>query len=173
MKNSTVLLLCILVFLIGCNEHGPSPQQPPQATANDTVRIDTIITIGKSVAPPYRGSILRIESYTRIPDTLISGCNDIFAVDSGLTQYLFVSNLMDGYAAIKVDGRMIYLMRDTTVKSTSKEIYSKSFEGNGYRAVFKVRMIRAYDEGGEFKGTIEITHEGRSETIDIIGESGC
>lgn len=169
--KSLITTILLLFYLCGCKEQTSDSQF---FSVKDTVIASTKVNI-KDKIQTYKDSICGIQSFEIDKDS-IDGCNDAFFADSVMMlehQYLFVSNFNEKSAIINIYGKKMYLSLDTTVSYGSNEIYSKAFKGNGYTVIFSVRMIQKYDEGGLYKGVLDISHEGKSTIIDIIGESGC
>jgi hypothetical protein len=118
---------------------------------------------------------LRLEYFKKIPDT-IDGCGDFYTYDTtklAKNKYIFVSNLTD-FAIIKIKGARIVLKLDSLEsKAPSDDHFTSVYKGKGYKAILKVNRVKAYDEGGLYKGTLEIISGGSKTIFKVHGESGC
>jgi hypothetical protein len=116
-----------------------------------------------------------LEIFESVPDT-IDGCGDYYTYDSiklDDQRYLFLSNLVD-FALIKVNGKLIYLKKlEAESKEDGEDHFVSVFEGNGYRIKLNARKVESYDEGGLYKGQLEITAPDFKAVIPVHGETGC
>lgn len=149
-----------------------------QDTAKERAQNDDTINTGidtQAVSFPPIDTTFKPDFFDAIPDT-IDGCGEYFTYDTiqeAKDKYIFLSNLT-GFAIIKVRGNFIFLDKDT---AESKEINSKSYiavyRGQGYKAVLKVKQVKAYDEGGFYSGTLEIISDKKKITYKVHGQAGC
>lgn len=176
-----MLTVLALVFLSGCNtRHSTSVETPIDTTSNigssSTTVADTI-THRSPILPWYEDSVLDMREML-ISALDFSGCNDVYAIDTDRLnhgQYIFIADLIDHVAIIRIGDQTIHLPQDTARadESVDSTEYSKTFEGSSYKVVFHLHQIRQYDEGGRYQGTLEVEKDDRKTIIPIIGDSGC
>jgi len=120
-------------------------------------------------------SDLKLDVFKTIPDSLY-GCGEYFTLENEKDEsvnYIFISNLTD-FAIIKVKNKNIFLEKDTLKsKESSNGIFNEEYSGNGYKAILKTKLIKEYDEGGLYKGTLKILKNNKEKVFNIKGESGC
>lgn len=120
-------------------------------------------------------NVLKLDFFKTVPDT-IDGCGEYFTLEnekSDNQNYIFLSNLTS-FAIIKVDGKNVFLEKDTiNSKEISKNEYLEIYNGNGYKATLKTKIIEQYDEGGFCKGTLKIKNTINETEYKIKGETGC
>ena len=81
---------------------------------------------------------------------------------------------LDYFPIIRVKGANIFLNRDSLEsKEISEGSFISIFKGNGYKAILKVQKIKSYDEGGMYKGSLQITGDKVKAIFKVRGESGC
>lgn len=165
MKRS-LLFIVILVSLFACADNDTSTLP---ATKEETARKpDSTLT-------PQAKLPAKLDAFASVPDT-IDGCGDYYAAESDSAtkgNYIFLSNMTE-FAIIRVDGKNIFLKKN---KDLSKEItpshFISVFEGNGYKATLEAKIAEQYDEGGFYKGTLEIAAGNEKQVIKVHGETGC
>lgn len=138
----------------------------------DTSKAD----ISKKIAPASNSdTTFKLDFFAAVPDT-IDGCGEYFTYETipfTKDKYIFLSNLTT-FAIIKINGTDIYLNRDKTEsKNITDKSYIATYEGQGYKAVLKIKQTKAYDEGGFYTGTLQITGDKIKATFKVHGEAGC
>jgi hypothetical protein len=122
-----------------------------------------------------RGSAnFKLDYFTSVPDT-IDGCGEYLTYDTSTVadKYIFLSDL-GSFAIIKVNGRDIYLTRDSVAsKIISDKSYISVYKGQGYRAVLTLKEKEAHDEGGFYRGTLQIFSDKVFVMFKVKGEVGC
>ena len=168
MTKPTSILLYLFLFTscINNNHVGKYAQK------TDTLKI---VATKQIIAVAKGDTTFKLDFFDEIPDT-ISGCGEYFTYDTSKVEkgrYIFLSNLTE-FAIIKINGKDIYLKRDTT---ESKEINGKSYiavyKCRDYKAVLTIKQTKTYDEGGAYSGTLQIIGEKINTTFKVHGEAGC
>ncbi len=160
--NIKFLAVFFLIIASACNDDDASPQ--PGA-------IDSVVLVDEAV-PAIN---LELDVFEAIPDT-IDGCGDFYTYDSippKDNRYVFLSNMTD-FAVMKIEGREIYLKKN---ERESREItpahFISVFEGEGYKAILEARITEQYDEGGFYKGKLQIISQDQKVIYNVHGQSGC
>ncbi|HYK56850.1 MAG TPA: hypothetical protein VEV15_10310, partial [Flavisolibacter sp.] len=145
-------ILLALLTLTSCTSND---QTNEKFQAGDTGKTDAKKHI---IADLNKDTTFKLNFFAAVPDT-IDGCGEYFTYDTSKfakDKYIFLSNLTE-FAVIKINGKDLYLNRDTT---ESKEINDKSYiavyQGEGYKAILKVKQTKTYDEGGFYSGTLQV-----------------
>lgn len=144
-----VSLFIILIFLLSCKKE------------SSDLKLKTVDKID-------------LEYITKIPHE-IDGCSELISYDSIplSTKYIFLSNLSD-LGIIKLDGKIIYLKKDTIMSKMLSEIkYIDVYNGEGYKVILKTEELDSVDEFFEVKGTLEIEKNDKRLNVKIKGERGC
>jgi hypothetical protein len=162
------LMIFILLILSSCWNDLPGAKEKKE---HDKVQVEQ----DRSLPVQTADTELRLDPFEKIPAT-IDGCGEYFTtIDNKAAKdnFIFLSNLTS-FALIKVNGLEIYLKRD---KTASKEIDTKNYiavySGEGYKVILTLNQVIAYDEGGFYNGTLEITRGNKSLKYPVHGESGC
>lgn len=165
------LYLSVLFFLTACANH----QQKVENTKKTDSAPAKVIAAQKTTPIPPTDTAFTLDYFPAVPDT-INGCGDTYTFDTtaiARDKYIFLSNLTD-FAIIRVKGVNIYLNRDSLAsKEISEGSFITIFKGNGYKAILKAQKIKSYDEGGLYKGTLQITGDKVKAIFKVHGESGC
>jgi hypothetical protein len=162
-----ILFFAIIIF-IACNENSRTTKvgKSDSLPKNDTV---------KNEVATKKNSYPELDFFQSIPDT-IEGCSELFTYDTtkmDRNAYIFASNLTS-FAIIRIKGKYIYLNKNRQAsRNLSDSSYIEVFEGNGYKAVLTVAKITGYDEGGFYKGTLEIAKGEMRNVLKVHGTSGC
>jgi hypothetical protein len=155
------------------------------AFANDKSRPDKVqkmdilrkaeIKMYTSIEVLKNDTVFKLDFFKSIPDT-ISGCGDYFTYDTTKVaddKYIFLSNLTE-FAIIRIKGRVIYLNKDNKQsRELSKDSYIEVFKTKGYKAILRVKKLKTYDEGGFYKGTLEMISDPIRAIFKVHGEAGC
>src|SRR5258708_2067414 len=129
-------VLLAIFFLTSCKSND-------QRTSDNSKNNDTLVsnTTKQGITSITVDTTFKLDFFKSVPDT-IDGCGEYFTYDTSKVaknKYIFLSNLTD-FAIIKINGKNIYLNRDTT---ESKEINTKSYvavySGQGYKAILTVK----------------------------------
>lgn len=127
------------------------------------------------IIEPSNNTALKLDFFDVLPDK-IDGCGEYFTYDTtrvAKDKYIFLSNLTE-FAIIKINGKDIFLKRDTTEnKVINDKSYITFYKGQGYKAVLSVKQTQAYDEGGFYSGTLQIIIGNKEATFNVHGEAGC
>jgi hypothetical protein len=172
MTKLYVALLATLPLASCTSNELTNVEDNSDAQKNDIAKSVTIHRVTKVEAAD---TTFKLDFFKSVPDT-IDGCGEYFTYDTSKSEnqgYIFLSNLSE-FALIKVNGKVIYLTRDI---AESKEINVKSYiavyNGQGYKAVLTVNQVKAYDEGGFYSGTLQVTGEMINATFKVHGQAGC
>lgn len=119
---------------------------------------------------------INLDYFEKTPDT-IDGCGysvEYDSVNKSLSKNIFVSNITD-FAIIKVNGKDIYLKKDTIEsKQISEKKFIDVFIGNDFKTILYFELYKQSAEFYEFKGTFEIIKDGKfKKKIKVKGEGGC
>lgn len=161
------LLFFILTFalLTGCADSN-----------SDVPATNTEVTAPKpdsTLAP--NAAVLTLEKFESIPDS-IDGCGDYYAVDTAKAEkgsYVFLSNMTE-FGYIRIHGKTIKLQKNQALsKEVSPDHFISVFEGNGYKATLEAKIHEQYDEGGFYKGKLQIERDNEKLIINVHGETGC
>ena len=164
--NKFVATVLAVAVLAACTSHDKKSNKPQPVTSKETA-----IKEGTS----SRGSAnFKLDYFKKIPDT-IDGCGEYITYDTSTLahKYIFLSNLSD-FAIIKVNGKDIYLTRDSVASKTiNNKNYISVYKGHGYKAILTVRETEAFDEGGFYKGTLQIISDKTFVMFKVKGQVGC
>lgn len=130
----------------------------------------------KKIIEKEKEKKINLDYFEITPDT-IDGCNYTFRYDSinkSPSKDIFVSNITD-FAIIKVNGKDVYLKKDTTEsKQISEKRFIDIFIGKDFKTIINFELYNQIDESYEFKGTLEILGENKfKKIIKIRGQGGC
>ncbi|MFI5205411.1 MAG: hypothetical protein ACHQVK_00565 [Candidatus Paceibacterales bacterium] len=168
MTRQTLILLSCLIFTSCIN----NDRVEKNSQKKDTLRkvISNQIAVTSQVDTAFK-----LDFFSAIPDT-ISGCGEYFTYDTNLVtndRYIFISNLTE-FAIIKINGKDIYLKRDTI---ESQEINNNSYiavyKNQNYKAVLNIKKTKSYDEGGLYSGTLQLISDKINTLFKVRGEAGC
>jgi len=164
--NKFVATILAVAVLAACTSNEKKGNKiPPASKETATIKEGT----------SARGSAnFKLDYFKAVPDT-IDGCGEYITYDTTTLKdkYIFLSNLSD-FAIIKVNGQDIYLTRDSVASKTiNDKNYIAVYKGHGYRAILTVRETETYDEGGFYKGTLQIFSDKTFVMFKVKGQVGC
>ena len=148
--------------------------------SNDKKNTKTLTTASKDSAKIKEGTSSRgsanfkLDYFKSVPDT-IDGCGEYLTYDTSTVanKYIFLSDL-SSFAIIKVNGKDVYLTRDSVASKTmSDKSYISVYKGHGYRAVLTLKEKEAHEEGGFYQGTLQIFSDKIFVMFKVKGEVGC
>lgn len=105
----------------------------------------------------------------------IDGCAELFTYDTckAKNKYIFATDYGDN-TIIKIKGKEIRLKRDTGGSEEARgKDFINVFRGSGYKVTLKLKMVKQFDEGAEYKGTLQLTGNKADATFKIRGTGGC
>jgi hypothetical protein len=151
--SNTIVYCAISFFLVsGCREDAKKP-----------------------VVPQALVQQVQLETFDTMPGS-IDGCGEYYTYDTSAftnANLVFVSDMQD-LAFIRIKGKDIELHAvRAPVEETGDKKYVSVYEGNGYKAVLSVEQTKVYDEGGYYKGTLQISYGGQTYIYKVHGETGC
>jgi len=153
--------------LAACTSNDKKSNKAPSAASKETATI-------KEGTSSRGAANFKLDYFKTIPDT-IDGCGEYITYDTTTVKdkYIFLSNLSD-FAIMKVNGQDIYLTRDSAASKTiNDKSYISVYKGHGYKAILTVRETEAHDEGGFYKGTLQIFSDKTFVMFKVKGEVGC
>jgi hypothetical protein len=172
MKLSLPILLLFILYSCSNNE---------QTKTVSNIKTDTVV---QKIDSLKKDSIaaqpeIVLDTFSSTPADTIGGCTATFSVDSisfAKEHYIFMADY-SGFAAIKIDGKLIFLhpvYKGQKQSIDNDVIYEGTFGGEGYTVRIKTTISKVEeDEYATYKGTIEIGR-GRHKTIlNIYGGIGC
>ncbi|MRX41528.1 hypothetical protein GJU43_19770 [Flavobacterium sp. LC2016-23] len=165
--TKTLLFSSLIFTLFSCNKNVKS-----EVVKNNQTSHQTAISSEKK---SNKNLEIKLDLFKTVPDT-IDGCGEYYTLESendNSKNYIFLSNLSN-FAIIKVSGKNVFLQKDSiNSKEISKDEYLEIYSGNGFKATLKIKVIKKYDEGGFYKGTLKINNKEKETDYKIKGESGC
>lgn len=164
--NRVVVLLTLFTLFTACsNSNSDVPAANAEVTAQ---KPDSTLTTPVKLP-------MKLDMFSSIPDT-IDGCGDYYAADTDSAiqgRYIFLSNLTE-FAIIRVSGIDIFLKKnDSLSQEITPDHFISVFEGSGFKATLEAKIADQYDEGGFYKGTLEILSGNEKLVINVHGETGC
>ena len=154
--TKTLLFSFVIITLFSCNKQVKSKVVEKGKTATENLDV-------------------KLDVFNSVPDT-IDGCGEYYTLENeneNSENYIFLSNL-SSFAIIKVNGKNVFLEKDSiNSKEISKDEYFEVYNGKGYKATLKIKVIKQYEEGGFYKGTLKINNKDSETEYKIKGESGC
>ena len=167
MKQLSFILAIIIAFY-SCGQ----PNENRMASTADPSR--RLSKINQTPTHSETDSLFKLEVFPSLPDT-IDGCGEYFTYDtcSSNDHYIFLSNLQD-FAIIKINGENVFLNKDSSEsKDLSDKEYISVYKNRKYKAILRVKQIKAYDEVAFYQGSLEVISEGFKRTFKVHGQSGC
>ena len=135
----------------------------------DSVKIDSIVVQPEIV----------LDTFSSTPADTIGGCTATFSADSisyTKTHYIFMADY-SGFAAIKIDGKLIYLhpiYKGQKENLDNDSTYDGTFGGEGYTVRVKTSISRIEgEEYATYNGTIQVSRGRHKSTFTIHGGVGC
>lgn len=110
----------------------------------------------------------------RMP-AFIDGCAELLTYDTckAKDKYIFATDYGDN-TIIKIKGKEIRLTRDTAgLTAITGKDFVHIFRGSGYKVTLKLKMVKQYDEGAAYKGTLQLTGNKTDATFKVKGTGGC
>ena len=164
MKN-TVLSIIFFICLFSCRKED-----------SKTSTIKSTESIKNSEIIIEKNKKINLDYFEIYPDN-IDGCGYSFGYDSinkSLSKDIFVSNITD-FAIIKVNGKDIYLIKDTiNSKQISEKKFIDVFFGKDFKTIINFELYNQSEESYELKGTLEVlTNNKLKKIIKIRGKGGC
>jgi hypothetical protein len=165
MKQIFLFSAIMLAFCTSCadSDSTTTAETPEETTRSSDSTVTQVKLPGK------------LDEFATIPDT-IDGCGDYYAVENDSAtkgNYIFLSNISE-FAIIRVEGKDIYLKKnDSLSKEITPDHFISVFEGSGLKVTLEAKIVDQYDEGGFYKGTLEIDTGTEKRVINVHGESGC
>ena len=74
---------------------------------------------------------------------------------------------------IKLEGRIIRLLKDSPPNANTDGRSTEVYRGNGYTVIVKFRQLNQMDEVGYYAGEMVITFGKRRVVVKVVGEIGC
>ena len=143
--------------------------------ANDDAPKKKAGAVKKTGAKEAKKSNIKLDLFTT--PAFIDGCAELFTYDTckSKNKFIFATDYGDN-TIIKIKGKEIRLTRDNG-KGGGGETRGKDFinvfRGNGYKVTLKLKLVKQYDEGAEYKGTLQVTGNKTEATFRIRGTGGC
>lgn len=174
MKNLLKIILPLL-FITGCNNRNNSVENIEENTPAPSGTPERLDSLASAKHSQLTDTSIVLDYFPAIPDT-IDGCGEYFSNQADEVKndrYVFISNLSE-FAMIRIKGKNIFLQKNIKEsKEIDEKTYVAVYEGEGYKAILKVRQTKGYDEGGFYTGNLEIMEKGKSSVIAVHGETGC
>jgi hypothetical protein len=174
MKLLLPLSILLLTVICSClnneqTKNVPVSKKDTLVQKNNSVQKDSI---------PVSPEII-LDTFSSTPADTIGGCTATFSADSisfAKAHYIFMADYT-GFAAIKIDGKLIYLhpvYKGQKENLDNDSTYDGTFGGEGYTVRVKTSISRIEgDEYATYNGTIQVSKGKHKSTFNIHGGVGC